>query len=90
MKGILITLLVLLAILQYELWFHQGYFHAWELHRQINQQMDKTAELQDKNNVIQAEVDDLKTGHQAVEEQARNELGMVKKNEKFYQVVKQQ
>lgn len=88
MRAVMICLLVLLAVLQYRLWFGQGsYVQAWMLRQQLENQALKNTELQERNSILDAEVTDLKTGHKAVEEQARSDLGMVKSNETFYQVV---
>ena len=44
--------------------------------------------LQERNKALAAEVHDLKQGLEAIEERARNELGMIKKDETFYQIIK--
>ncbi len=87
---ILVTLLIILLLsLQYKLWFdHGGVREVLRLRHEVAQQEKDNAKLRDRNKALQAEVDDLKQGHAAVEERARTELGMVKKNETFYQVVK--
>lgn len=84
----MMILIIILIALQVRLWFGQGsYLQAWRLHKQINEQAQKNNELQQRNAVLQAEVSDLKQGHQAVEEHARTDLGMVKQNETFYQII---
>ena len=89
MKILIAILVVLLALLQYRLWFGQGSVKSvLVLKKQVAAQQANNAKLQERNQVLLAEVKDLQKGHQAVEERARNELGMIKKGETFYQVVK--
>ena len=84
--GILIFLLV---ALQYRLWFGEGSIvSVVKLNHQVQQQIALNKQLQQRNNALIAEVKDLKSGHDAVEERARNDLGMIKKDETFYQIVK--
>ena len=89
MRVFIIILIVLLALLQYRLWFGDGSVRSIiKLKQQVAQQQMINKKLTERNNVLAAEVIDLKSGHLAVEERARNELGMVKKDETFYQIVK--
>lgn len=76
-------------MLQYELWISpRGIAEAWNLHHNIIVVQAKNSKMADRNAVLYAEVNDLKHGNAAVEEHARNELGMVKRGEVFYQIVK--
>jgi cell division protein FtsB len=78
----------LLLALQYPLWLGKGsWARVWELDRSLAQQRVANAKLKARNDAIDADVKDLKQGLEAVEERARLELGMVKKDEVFYQVV---
>jgi len=78
---------VLLA-LQYPLWIGKGsWLRVWELDRSLTAAKDQNAKLKARNDALDAEVKDLKQGLEAVEERARYELGMIKKDEVFYQVV---
>ena len=90
MTRILIAILVfLLVLLRYRLWFGEGSLSSIvKLKTQVAAQTEKNKQLQQRNQALIAEVKDLKSGHQAVESKARNELGMVKKGETFYQIVK--
>ncbi len=82
------VLLVILVLLQYPLWFGSGgVFAVWRLHREIAAQEQENAKLKDRNQALEADVNDLKQGLAAIEERARTELGMVKKGETFYQVI---
>jgi len=78
----------LLFALQYPLWLGKGsWTRVWELDRSLAQQRDTNAKLKARNDAMDAEVRDLKQGLEAVEEHARLDLGMIKKDEIFYQVV---
>lgn len=82
------TFVGLLAVLQYPLWFGSGGVLAlWRLNREIAAQQADNARLKERNAALEAEVNDLKQGYDAIEERARTELGMVKKNETFYQII---
>ena len=86
---ILAAVLALLALaLQYPLWFGKGgWMRVWELDRQLVAQRAANAQDRARNDALEAEVRDLKEGSDAVEERARLELGMIRKDEVFYQVV---
>ena len=87
MKILAAALGALILLIQIPLWFGKGgWFRAWEIEKQVSKQQDKNHRLEVRNGGLAAEVKDLKTGTDAVEERARYELGMVKKDEVFYQV----
>lgn len=89
MFRILIIILVLLFCgLQYRLWFGEPNLpDIWDLDAKIELQNDINQGLRQRNSELEAEVEDLKTGHAALEERARSELGMIKEGETFYQLV---
>lgn len=88
MRIAIAALLVLLLILQYKLWFGDGNLReVWRLEAAIEKQQQENVRLQERNTALEAEVKDLKEGMQAIEERARNELGMIKKGETFYQII---
>jgi cell division protein FtsB len=88
MRWILGILLVLLLVLQYRLWVHEdGMRQAMQLRAALRVQQDENERLAERNAALAAEVEDLKSGLQAIEERARAELGMVREGETFYQVV---
>ncbi|MGD2138284.1 MAG: cell division protein FtsB [Gammaproteobacteria bacterium] len=88
MRKLVIVLLLLLAFLQYRLWFGEGSLvDVWELGREVEAQQAENEKLRERNAALDAEVHDLKQGLDAVEEHAREDLGMVKDGETFYQVV---
>lgn len=85
-----LILVLLLLLFQYQLWFGEGdMFDAWALQRQVDAQQTENAALMKRNQALTAQVQDLKQGQAAVEEQARAELGMIKKGETFYQIVRE-
>ncbi len=88
MRLITLCLVVLLLLIQYPLWLGKGgWLRVWDLDRQVTQAQEKNAELQARNAKLESEVSDLKEGTGAVEERARYELGMIKQDEVFVQVV---
>jgi cell division protein FtsB len=86
---LLIAILVILFLaLQYRLWVGEGSLaEVSNLSQQVEAQKAENQRLKDRNAVLDAEVQDLKTGYEAIEERARSELGMIKDDETFYQIV---
>ena len=85
MKIIGIVLAALIVLIQYPLWLGKGgWLRASDVDRQVTAQKTKNGELQRRNTGLAAEVNDLKTGTEAIEERARFELGMVRPGEVFY------
>lgn len=88
MKWLTLSLAALLALLQYALWFGDGGLRdLWQLEDQVAEQRSENERLRERNAALAAEVKDLKTGLEAVEARARLELGMIKDDEVFYQVI---
>jgi len=88
MKKLLTLLVILLVYLQYSLWFGDGSLQdVWRLHQDVEQQRQENAVLRERNEALEAEVLDLQQGLEAIEERAREDLGMIKKGETFYQVI---
>ena len=88
MKPLSFILAGLLLALQYPLWIGKGsWTRVWELDRNLVAQRDGNARLKARNDAMDAEVRDLKLGLEALEERARHELGMIRKDEVFYQIV---
>lgn len=89
MRLMIIALVMLFVWLQYEFWFAKGsVISAWKLRDHISTQQQANDQLKQRSDAIRADITDLKSGNKAIEERARTELGMVKKGETFYQVVK--
>jgi cell division protein FtsB len=88
MKILSVVLVALIALIQYPLWVGKGsWLRVWEVDQQIKSQRDKNAKLQTRNNILDAEVRDLKQGSDAIEERARSEMGMIKQDEIFFQLL---
>lgn len=88
MRLLVIILILLLLILQYRLWVGEGSLaEVTNLREQVSAQKEENQRLKDRNAALDAEVQDLKTGYEAIEERARSELGMIKDDETFYQIV---
>jgi cell division protein FtsB len=83
------ALLLLLLVLQAQLWFGRGSIpNVARLGQGLSAQMQSNARADQINQRMEAEIRDLREGLEIVEEKARSELGMVKSNEIFVQVVK--
>lgn len=82
------VLAALIVLIQYPLWLGKGgWLRVGEVDRQLEAQRQRNAGLQARNRSLEAEVLDLKQGVDALEERARYELGMVKADEVFFQIV---
>ncbi|MES9855153.1 MAG: cell division protein FtsB [Sedimenticola sp.] len=81
-------LLLIILVLQYRLWVGEGSLaEVHSLKKDISLQKEELKQMRLRNRALQAEVADLKKGLEAIEERARNELGMIREGEVFYQVV---
>jgi cell division protein FtsB len=88
MKWLAFSLLAVVLALQYRLWMSgDGVREDARLSAAVERQKGENAELEARNQQMVAEVADLKAGMTAIEERARSELGMIGRNETFYQVV---
>ncbi|HXZ54019.1 MAG TPA: cell division protein FtsB [Burkholderiales bacterium] len=88
MRILTCTLAAFILLLQYPLWFGKGgWLKVWSLQHQVQEQKQTNAALAQRNSALDAEVRDLKQGFEAVEERARYELGLIKQDEVFFQVV---
>jgi len=83
-----VLLIALISSLQYGLWFGKGsWLRVWEIDRKIAEQRRTNEGLAGRNAALDAEVRDLKEGLGAIEERARSELGMIRHDEVFFQVL---
>lgn len=90
MKPFSAIFLVVLLILQYRLWVGEGsYAQVHSLRKEVKAQRHNQTELRARNQQIFGEIDALKNGLIAIEQRARNELGMVKEGETFYVLIEQ-
>ena len=81
-------LFCLLAVLQWRLWFSSdGWPEVVRLRNNVAAQVSENEQLAARNARLQAEVSDLKSGFEALEERARSDLGMIGKDESFYLIV---
>ena len=88
LRWVLLGLVLLLGWLQYRLWLSgDGVSELARLSEAVERQKSDNAEAVERNKQLIAEVADLKAGMAAIEERARSELGMIGRNETFYQVV---
>jgi cell division protein FtsB len=89
MRWVTVTLLVLLALVQAELWLGSGGKHqVHKLQAQLDAQRQRNTEMRQRNERVGAEVDDLRRGLEMVEDRARSELGMIKPDEIFVQLTR--
>ncbi|ARG99374.1 cell division protein FtsB [Legionella micdadei] len=88
MRSIIIVLILALIGLQYKLWLGDGGIFQWvELEKKLAVQETENEKLLARNRAIEADIIELKSGDQSLEEQARYELGMIKNDEIYYQFV---
>ena len=88
---IAVLLILLIAALQYGLWLGKGgWLRVWDIDGKIADQRRKNDSLAARNAALEAEVRDLKEGFGAIEERARNEMGMIRHDEIFFQVLQNQ
>ena len=88
MKFITVIMVLLLLLLQYRLWSGNGsLIEVSHLRDEIKNIKSENEQLKERNLSLTAEVFNLKQGHEAIEEIARSEMGMVKDGEIFYQIV---
>jgi len=88
LRYVALILLILLLALELKLWTGDGGMRdVWRLQQRLEEQKKENAKLKQRNDALSAEVQDLKSGKEAIEERARSELGLIKPGEVFYQVV---
>jgi cell division protein FtsB len=88
MRMIGLFLLLILLSLQYKLWFGDGsIIQSVQLEKTLARQQEENNQLAARNRAVEADIVELKSGDQALEEQARYDLGMVKQGEVYYQFV---
>lgn len=88
MKWLLAVLVILLAALQYRLWIGDGSLaHAHRLENEITIQQAENDRMRERNRILDVEVEELKTGLDTIEERARNDIGLIKKDETFFMIL---
>lgn len=87
MRWPILILIVLVVLLQYPLWLGKGgWLRVWEVDRQLHAQREENLRLEQRNASLAAEVNDLKSGNEAIEERARFELGLTRPGEIYVQI----
>ena len=89
MKLLSFTLLLLITLMQYPLWLGKAsWLKVWQVEQDVIVARGNNLMLQNRNNMLEAEVNDLKQGIEAIEERARSDLGMIKHDEILFQIVR--
>ena len=87
MRWPILILIALVVLLQYPLWLGKGgWLRVWEVDRQLHAQREENLRLEQRNAALAAEVNDLKSGNEAIEERARYELGLTRPGEIYVQI----
>lgn len=90
MKWLALLLACLFSLLQYRLWVGEGSFaQIVDLEQHLQERQEENLRLKNRNEAMYAEIQDLKSGLDAIEERARHELGLIKQGETFYRLVAQ-
>ena len=91
MKFLAAALGALIVLIQVPLWLGKGsWLRVWQVENELSNQKLKNSQLEARNAGLAAEVRDLKQGTEAIEERARYELGMIRSDEVFFQIVEPQ
>lgn len=89
MKLLSFILLAAIAAMQYPLWLGKAsWLRVWQVDQEVLAARAENVRLQSRNNMLEAEVNDLKQGLEAIEERARSDLGMIKEGEILFQIVR--
>ena len=87
-QTILVSMTLLMLSLQYRLWVGEGSLaHASGLKEQVQRMQSENRSISQRNDILKAEIIDLRSGLDAIEEKARSEFGLVKQNETFFLLV---
>ncbi|MDS4022424.1 MAG: cell division protein FtsB [Candidatus Competibacter sp.] len=90
MQILMAALIAVLVFLQYLLWIAEdGVRQTYALRIAIQVQTQENAESNERNRALEADVKDLKNGLSAIEERARSEMGMIRRDETFYRILEQ-
>ena len=84
----IIILIVFFLMIQFDIWFKDdGFYRVKELEQMIGNQVEENKRLKLRNEQLEREIDELKSGTESIEEKARTDLGMIKEGEEFYLIV---
>ena len=90
-RWLALLLLLLLALLQYRLWLPEGSkTELLRLQAEIQQQQQRNEQLSQRNRELELEVIELQKGLTSLEERAREDLGLIKEGETYYQIIEQE
>ncbi len=88
MRLIIVCLIMIFVGLQYKLWVGEDSLPRWvSLNKKLTAQLDENKKLFSRNQSMEADISELKSGDQALEERARHDLGMIKQDETYYQFI---
>ncbi len=88
MKKLAIVFILLILILQYNIWFSAGGVRSIEqLEQNIAEQKKENEQLRAQNKQLRGEIEALRNNPELLEEIAREKLGLIKPNEKFYRII---
>ena len=84
----IIILIVFFLIIQFDIWFKDdGFYRVKELEQMIGNQVEENKRLKLRNEQMEREIEELKSGTESIEDKARTDLGMIKECEEFYLIV---
>ena len=84
----IIILIVFFLMIQFDIWFKDdGFYRVKELEQMIGNQVEENKRLKLRNEQLQREIEELKSGTESIEEKARTDFGMIKEGEEFYLIV---
>ena len=84
----IIILIVFFLMIQFDIWFKDdGFYRVKELEQMIGNQVEENKRLKLRNEQLEQEIEELKSGTESIEEKARTDLGMIKEGEEFYLIV---
>jgi|TARA_Y100001936_G_scaffold32499_1_gene30454 cell division protein FtsB len=84
----IIILIVFFLMIQFDIWFKDdGFYRVKELEQMIGNQVEENKRLKLRNEQLEREIEELKSGTESIEEKARTDLGMIKEGEEFYLIV---
>ena len=84
----IVILIVFFLIIQFDIWVKDdGLNRVKELQEMIDSQSEENQRLKLRNQQLEREIDELKSGTESIEEKARTDLGMIKEGEEFYLIV---
>ena len=84
----IIILIVFFLMIQFDIWFKDdGFNRLKELEQMIGNQVEENKRLKLRNEQLEREIEELKSGTESIEEKARTDLGMIKEDEEFYLIV---